>query len=200
GSPAPEASPHLSSDQKTAAINFDPARIYAPVEDSGIAIPGINYRKLRPDLLRARVDAPKGAVAGSLVVQLASCHLFLIEPDGGAIRYGIGIGRQGFDWSGRGVIARKKPWPRWTPPREMVARVPALSAYQDGKSGGIDNPLGARALYIYENGADTLYRVHGTPEWWTIGRATSSGCLRMLNQDIIDLYARVDIGTPIVVA
>ncbi len=118
------------------------------------------------------------------------------------LRYGVGLGREGFAWSGRGVIQWKAKWPRWTPPDSMIARQPKLAKYSASNGGmapGIDNPLGARALYIFQNGQDTLYRVHGSPEWQSIGKAVSSGCVRMLNQDVIDLYDRVRGKAPILV-
>ncbi|RVN88417.1 L,D-transpeptidase, partial [Sinorhizobium meliloti] len=119
-----------------------------------------------------------------------------------AMRYGVGLGREGFAWSGRGLIQWKQKWPKWTPPNEMIARQPVLAKYSADNGGmppGLDNPLGSRALYIFQNGQDTLYRVHGTPEWQSIGKAVSSGCVRMVNQDVIDLYDRVRNKAPILV-
>ena len=179
---------------------FDPSIIYRRTADAGIDIPAVNYRKLPPELLRQRVAAPAGASPSTILVRLSECHLYLICDDGTAIRYGIAVGREGFAWSGAGTIGRKETWPAWTPPPEMIVRMPELAAYRDGMPGGPANPLGARALYIYQSGQDTLYRIHGTPEWWTIGHATSSGCLRMLNQDVVDLYSRVAIANPVRVA
>jgi len=126
--------------------------------------------------------------------------LYDVREGGQALRYGIGIGRTGFAWSGRALIAWKRPWPTWTPPAEMIEREPALEEWREGMPPGLHNPLGARALYIFKDGADTLYRLHGTTEEWSIGRAVSSGCVRLLNQDVIDLYSRVPANTPIVVA
>ena len=118
------------------------------------------------------------------------------------MRYGVGIGREGFAWDGRGVIQWKQAWPRWTPPDSMIARQPDLERYSarnGGMAPGLSNPLGARALYIFQNGQDTLYRLHGTREWRSIGKAVSSGCVRLMNQDVIDLYGRVKYHAPIVV-
>ncbi len=131
---------------------------------------------------------------GTVIVDTRGRHLYFVEPNGKAIRYGVGIGREGFAWSGRGVIQWKQKWPRWTPPADMVSRQPdirAFSAENGGMNPGLGNPLGARAMYIFKDGKDTLYRVHGTPDWQSIGKATSSGCVRMLNQDVVDLYNRV---------
>lgn len=129
---------------------------------------------------------------GTIVVETSQRRLYFVLPDGQAIRYGIGVGRDGFRWSGQHAITRKAEWPGWTPPAEMRKRVPDLPAYMPG---GPDNPLGARALYI----GSTLYRLHGTSEPWTIGQAVSSGCIRLTNEDIIDLYDRVKVGSLVVV-
>ena len=130
--------------------------------------------------------------AGTIVVETGERRLYFVLPGGQAVKYGIGVGRDGFRWSGQHTITRKAEWPGWTPPAEMRKRVPDLPAYMPG---GPDNPLGARALYI---GA-TLYRLHGTSEPWTIGQAVSSGCIRLTNEDIIDLYDRVRVGSLVVV-
>jgi lipoprotein-anchoring transpeptidase ErfK/SrfK len=129
---------------------------------------------------------------GTIVVETSERRLYLVLPDGQALRYGIGVGRDGFRWSGQHKITRVAEWPGWTPPTEMRKRVPDLPAYMPG---GPDNPLGARALYI----GSTLYRIHGTSEPWTIGQAVSSGCIRLTNDDIIDLYNRVRVGALVVV-
>jgi lipoprotein-anchoring transpeptidase ErfK/SrfK len=129
---------------------------------------------------------------GTIIVETAERRLYFLLPGGEAIRYGIGVGRDGFRWSGQHTITRKAEWPGWTPPVEMRKRVPDLPAYMPG---GPDNPLGARALYI----GSTLYRLHGTSEPWTIGQAVSSGCIRLTNEDIIDLYDRVKVGSMVVV-
>ncbi|MCW5721391.1 MAG: L,D-transpeptidase [Devosia sp.] len=129
---------------------------------------------------------------GTLVIETSERRLYLVLEGGKAMRYGIGVGRDGFTWSGTHRITRKAEWPGWTPPPAMRKRVPDLPAYMPG---GPDNPLGARALYI----GSTLYRVHGTSEPWSIGQAVSSGCIRLTNDDITDLYERVQVGATIVV-
>ena len=126
-------------------------------------------------------------------------YLYLVQGNGKAIRYGIGVGREGFGWNGEATIQRKQQWPWWYPPVEMQARDERARRYANGMEGGPSNPLGARALYLYKGGRDTLYRIHGTNEPQSIGRAVSSGCIRMLNADVIDLYDRVPIGTRVVV-
>lgn len=129
---------------------------------------------------------------GTIIVSTAERHLYLVQPGGRAIRYGIGVGRDGFRWRGVHKITAKKEWPAWTPPAQMLARRPDLPRHMKG---GIDNPLGARAMYL----GSTLYRIHGSNEPETIGQAVSSGCFRMTNDDVTDLYSRVSVGTTVVV-
>jgi len=129
---------------------------------------------------------------GTIVVETSERRLYLVLADGKALKYGIGVGRDGFRWSGQHKITRMAEWPGWTPPAQMRKRVPDLPAYMPG---GPDNPLGARALYI----GSTLYRIHGTSEPWTIGQAVSSGCIRLTNEDVTDLYERVKVGALVVV-
>jgi lipoprotein-anchoring transpeptidase ErfK/SrfK len=141
---------------------------------------------------REIVDYKTNYKPGTIVVETSQFRLYYVLPDGKAMAYGIGVGREGFEWSGQHVITRKAEWPGWTPPEQMRKRVPDLPAYMPG---GPDNPLGARALYI---GA-TLYRIHGTSEPWTIGQKVSSGCIRLTNDDIIDLFSKVQVGSLVVV-
>lgn len=176
--------------------------VYAARYDEGFEIPAVDLTKVDPQYLRREVYYETPERVGTVIVDTANRYLYLVREGGTAIRYGVGLGREGFAWNGRAVIQWKRKWPRWTPPDEMVARQPELARYSIDNGGmdpGLDNPLGARALYIFQNGEDTLYRIHGTPEYWTIGRAVSSGCVRMMNQDVIDLYDRVPNGSPIVV-
>ena len=119
--------------------------------------------------------------------------------DGKAMRYGIGVGREGFEWKGTARIAMKREWPVWTPPPAMIKRRPDLAKWRGGMPGGPQNALGARAMYLYNKGGDSGYRLHGTPEWWSIGKAMSSGCIRMMNQDVIDLYSRASVGAKVIV-
>lgn len=129
---------------------------------------------------------------GTIIVDTPNKYLYLVQGGGRAIRYGIGVGRPGFDWAGRKTVSMKREWPDWRPPAEMLRRRPDLPRHMEG---GPDNPLGARALYL----GSSLYRIHGTNEPHTIGQAVSSGCIRMLNKDVIDLYSRVRVGTPVIV-
>ncbi len=138
------------------------------------------------------VDYETTQKPGTIVIETGERRLYLVLEDGKAMKYGIGVGRDGFTWSGTHRITRKAEWPGWTPPPAMRKRVPDLPAYMPG---GPNNPLGARALYI----GSTLYRVHGTSEPWSIGQAVSSGCIRLTNEDVTDLYDRVQVGAKIVV-
>ncbi|MER8975153.1 L,D-transpeptidase [Mesorhizobium sp. M0902] len=176
-----------------------PDVMYASLTDGGFNVPEVPYLKVKPEFRRQIVVDPTGEQPGTIVVHSQERLLYLVQPGGDAIRYGVGIGKDGFRWSGRANIQYGKEWPVWTPPPEMIARRPELVKWQSGQPGGLDNPLGARALYIYQNGSDTGYRIHGSPEWWSIGQAMSSGCVRLINQDIIDLYSRVSKKNPVVV-
>ncbi|WP_258605328.1 L,D-transpeptidase [Mesorhizobium sp. AR10] len=176
-----------------------PDVMYASLTDGGFTLPEVPYKKVKPEFRRQIVVDPTGEQPGTIVVHLQDRLLYLVQPGGEAIRYGVGIGKDGFRWSGRANIQYGKEWPVWTPPAEMIARKPELVKWQGGQPGGLTNPLGARALYIYQDGKDTGYRIHGSPEWASIGQAMSSGCVRLINQDIIDLYSRVSKKNPVVV-
>ena len=158
-----------------------------------------DMQKIKPRFRRKEVKSPTAEVPGSIVVDPGAKYLYFILDRWTAIRYGIGVGREGFEWTGAATIRRKAKWPRWTPPKEMVARDPLAAKWADGMPGGPDNPLGARALYLYQGQVDTLYRIHGTNQPDSIGKAVSSGCIRLINADIADLYDRVKIGAKVVV-
>lgn len=167
---------------------------YGPRPDEKFPLAAVRPRQLPPRFRRQRVAYETDERVGTLVVETSAYYLYLVEPDGMAMRYGVGLGRQGFEWSGRARVAWKREWPKWTPPDEMIARQPELerwSVRNGGMPPGLDNPMGARALYIFEGGVDTLYRVHGSNDPTAIGKPTSAGCVRMVNQDVIDLYDRV---------
>jgi lipoprotein-anchoring transpeptidase ErfK/SrfK len=148
-----------------------------------------------PRFGRYMTDDPTGEPPGTIVVETKQRQLYLVLPDRKAIRYGVTVGDEAFGWTGTARVARTAEWPSWTPPAEMRQRQPHLRAM----NGGPTNPLGARALYLYEGNRDTLYRIHGTNEPELIGRAVSSGCIRMLNIDVVDLYNRVPTGARVVV-
>ncbi|HXY57420.1 MAG TPA: L,D-transpeptidase [Methylocystis sp.] len=148
-------------------------------------------REIDPIYRRTEVEYAGGA-PGTVVIDTTSKFLYYVERGGRAIRYGVGVGRPGFEWLGVKTISRKTEWPDWTPPKQMLARRPDLPRFM---AGGLENPLGARALYL----GSSLYRIHGTNEPWTIGQNVSSGCIRMMNEDVKDLYARVNVGTKVIV-
>lgn len=165
--------------------------------------PGLeNFLKKRdrnyipPQFRKQSVHYSGNEKAGSIVIDTTKRFLYLVGENGQALRYGVGVGRAGFEWKGRAKIQRKAKWPSWYPPASMRRRQPELPAHM---AGGIDNPLGARALYLYQGGVDTLYRIHGTNQPWSIGKALSSGCVRMLNSDVEDLYTRVKMGAAVTV-
>lgn len=176
--------------------------MYRAMPAERFPIPQVDVSRLDARWWRQVVDYSTQEPPGTLIVDTPERYLYLVMENGEALRYGIGVGREGFSWSGRATVAYKRQWPTWTPPAEMIKREPELEQYSAANGGmpaGLENPLGARALYIFRNGRDTLYRLHGTNEAWSIGQAASSGCIRLLNQDIIDLYSRVPDGTPILV-
>ena len=172
---------------------------YSARTDAGYRVPAIPVTKVPAQYRRQTVSYKTSEKPGTIVVDTGSKHLYFVLGDGKAVRYGIGVGREGFEWKGTTRVAMKREWPVWTPPPAMIKRQPELAKWRGGMPGGPNNALGARALYLYNKGGDSGYRLHGTPEWWSIGKAMSSGCIRMLNQDIIDLHARADIGAKVIV-
>ena len=166
------------------------------VPDGAFEIKKVNFELLDPEFRRQLVDYRGNEQPGTLVVDPKSHFLFSVREGGKAVRYGVGVGREGFGWNGHATIQRKAEWPDWHPPKEMRLRQPELP---EKMLGGPENPLGARALYLFQGNRDTLYRIHGTFEPWTIGTDVSSGCVRLLNEEIADLYLRTPIGTRVVV-
>lgn len=174
--------------------------LYAPIENDAYPVPAPDLTQIDPQFYRQEVAFESNEVPGTIIVQTDQRHLYLQRENGRAMRYGIGVGKEGLAFSGAGTIQLKREWPRWTPTQAMIAREPErYGPAAGGMEGGPKNPLGARALYLYRNGADTMYRIHGTNEDWSIGQSISSGCIRLLNHDIIDLYRRVPTGTRVVV-
>lgn len=175
-----------------------PAQDYLPPDaDPYYSTPGGFDRDVdMTQATRRTVKDSTGEAAGTVTIDTRARKLFLSLGDGRALEYRIAVGRQGFSWKGVAEIGRKAFWPGWTPPPEMLARQPDLPPHTDG---GTENPLGARALYLFQDNKDTLFRIHGTNEPTSIGKAVSSGCIRMLNADVIDLFQRVEKGTPVVV-
>ena len=176
------------------------AALYDERPDERFALPATDVSDIDPLYLRRDVAYPRHEAPGTIVIDTGSRHLYLVEEGGRATRYGIGVGKAGLSWSGQARVGRKAEWPRWTPTAAMIAREPERNArWRGGMAPGLGNPLGARALYLHQGDQDTLYRIHGTNEPDTIGKAVSSGCIRMLNQDAIDLHARVPVGAKVVV-
>lgn len=179
--------------------SFDPALLPPPESPIDYPIEEIPPRRIRRRFRRQMVDFEGPEDPGTIVVDPKEKFLYQVLAYGSAVRYGVGVGRAGFEWSGSAKIGMKRRWPRWVPPADMVARDPRARPWANGQPGGPENPLGSRALYLYANGEDTLYRIHGTNEPNSIGKAMSSGCIRMLNQDIAELYEDVIVGTPVIV-
>ncbi|SMQ85729.1 Lipoprotein-anchoring transpeptidase ErfK/SrfK [Devosia lucknowensis] len=177
----------------------DVLAMYAARPEEDYPVPAADISQVDPKFWRQEVENTTGQPAGRVVVDTGNYVLYFTMPEGRAMRYGVGLGRAGFEWSGEGHIAYKRKWPVWTPPSEMIERQPELEMYRHGQPPGLLNALGARALYIHQGNRDTLYRIHGTMDVATIGKAVSSGCVRLLFHDVIDLYERVPSGAPIVV-
>ncbi len=173
---------------------------YAALGAEKFPVDALDTSQLDPQFLKQIVTYRSPYPPGTIVVDPHSRFLYFIQKGGQAIRYGIGVGREGLAFAGTGLVQDKKEWPRWTPTSAMIAREPNRYAkWARGMEGGLGNPLGARALYLFRAGQDTRYRIHGTPEPDSVGKAVSSGCIRMMNQDVIDLYSRVPLGTKVVV-
>jgi lipoprotein-anchoring transpeptidase ErfK/SrfK len=177
--------------------------IYGPIGGEPFPIPAVKLSDIDNRFLRRTVEYNSAEAVGTIVIDPAAHHLYLVLPGGRARRYGVGVGREGFGWSGTATINSKQEWPDWYPPKEMIERQPEIKRVMTqlqsgvGMPGGPRNPLGARALYLWQNNKDTLFRIHGTIEPWTVGKNVSSGCIRMINQDVIDLYGRAPIGTKV---
>jgi lipoprotein-anchoring transpeptidase ErfK/SrfK len=174
-------------------------RNYAALKAERFPLDAVDLARLDPRYRRQEVKYPTIEPTGTIIVDTPARYLYLVTGNGRALRYGIEVGREGFGWSGSATIARKAEWPTWTPPAEMVARDARTAPFANGMPGGPENPLGARALYLYQNGRDTLYRIHGGGRPGSLGKATSSGCIRLLDHDVIDLFQRVPNGTKTVV-
>jgi lipoprotein-anchoring transpeptidase ErfK/SrfK len=202
----PEPIPEKNSTSSAASVN---ANANAPVDDIDTSewyvgtmpdepydIPLVDRSKMDAKFERQDVVYEGKEPVGSIVVDIDRRFLYYITADHKAVRYSIGVGRQGFSWRGNAIVGRKGVWPHWTPTDTMRKILPNLPA---GMDGGIDSPLGARAMYLYQDGHDIMFRIHGTNEPWSIGEQVSSGCVRLLNEDVADLYERVKIGTQVFV-
>ncbi len=192
--------PTLSTSASTQPLPKPDENVYVASMDAGIAIPALPVEEIPASHRRQVVTYETEQVPGTIIINPKTRLLYYVVGKNKAIRYGIAVGKAGFEWSGEAIVAEKKPWPRWIPPKEMIARKPELAKYDEvGQPGGPTNPLGARAIYLTSGGRDYGYRIHGTPEWQSIGRNASSGCIRMINQDVIDLYGRLKGGEKVIV-
>ncbi|MDZ7927653.1 MAG: L,D-transpeptidase [Agrobacterium sp.] len=172
---------------------------YAAKPEEKFPLPEMHLDKVKPELRRQEVAYQTAHPAGTVIVDTPARRLYYVMGDGRAMRYGVGVGRQGLALKGDAYIGRKSEWPSWTPTANMMRRDPRHLKFAGGMPGGPNNPLGARALYLYRSGNDTMFRLHGTNQPQSIGHAMSSGCIRMLNHDIIDLYSRVPVGSKVIV-
>ena len=174
-------------------------RVYGPVPDERFPIPAVNLSKVDPKYLRQTVRYPSDEAVGTIIVDPSRYYVYRIEGNDMATRYGANVGRAGFLWSGEAYIGRKAQWPTWTPPPEMIARQPEVAKYAGGMAPGLDNPLGARVLYLYQDGKYTLYTIYSTIQAETIGKGVSSGCVGLLTQDMLDLWEKTPVDTKVIV-
>jgi len=174
-------------------------KVYGPVPDEQFPIPAVDISKLDPKYFRRIVHYDTDEAPGTIIVDPAKFYVYRIEGEGKATRYGANVGRDGFLWSGDAYVGRKAEWPVWTPPKEMIARQPEAGKYANGMPAGLDNPLGARVLYLYQDGKYTLYTIYSTRIPKTIGTGLTSGCTGLLTQDMLHLYSRTPVDTKVVV-
>ena len=172
---------------------------YGPVPDERFPIPAVNLDRVNPKYLRRTVRYDSREAPGTIIVDPRNHYVYRVEGEGNATRYGVSVGREGFLWSGDAYVGRKGEWPVWTPPREMIKRQPEAAKYAGGMAPGLDNPLGARVLYLYQDGRYTLYTLYSTIRPETIGNGISSGCIGLLTQDMMHLYERTPVNTKVIV-
>ncbi|MEK8093285.1 L,D-transpeptidase [Methylocystis sp. IM3] len=174
------------------------AKFYAAVPSEKFPIPAVDIGKLDPKFFRRTVRYDTKEAPGTIIVDPGNYFVYRIEGDGYATRYGANVSRPGFLWSGEVYVGRKAEWPTWTPPKEMIQRQPEARKYASGMPGGLENPLGARTLYLYKNGVYTVYTIYSTSDPETIGSGITSGCTGLLSQDMIDLYSRTPVKTKVI--
>ena len=180
-------------------MRAEAAKLYGPLPNEKFPIPAADVSKIDPKYFRRTVPYDSSEAVGTIIVDPGKYYVYRIEGDGTATRYGANVGRQGFLWSGEAYVGRKSEWPIWTPPREMIQRQPEAAKYAGGMPPGLDNPHGARTLYLYQKGVYTLYTIYSTSDPETIGTNLTSGCTGLLSQDMIDLYSRTPVKTKVVV-
>lgn len=174
-------------------------RVYGPLPKERFPVPAVNLSKVNPKYLRRTVRYDTKEAPGTIIIDPRNFYVYRIEAGGMATRYGANVGRAGFLWNGEAYIGRKAEWPVWTPPKEMIARQPEVAKYAGGMAPGLENPLGARVLYLYQNGKYTLFTIYSTIMPETIGRSVTSGCIGLLTQDMIDLYEKTPVNTKVIV-
>lgn len=174
-------------------------KVYGPVDDKKFPIKGVDVSKVDPKYFRKIVRYESKEAPGTIIIDPGNYYVYRIEGDGAATRYGANVGRDGFKWSGDAYVGRKAEWPIWTPPKEMIKRQPEAAKYAGGMPGGPENPLGARTLYLYQNGKYTLYTIYSSSDPETIGNGITSGCTGLLTQDMLDLYSRTPVNTKVIV-
>jgi len=181
-----------------AQLRAEAAKVYGPAPDEKFPIPAVDVSKIDPKYFRKTVDYESFEEPGTIVIDPSKYYLYRIEGDGKATRYGANVSRPEFLWSGDAYVGRKAEWPVWTPPKEMIQRQPEAGKYASGMPGGLDNPLGARTLYLYQDGKYTLYTIYSTSDPDSIGTGVTSGCTGLLSQDMLDLYSRTPVKTKVV--
>lgn len=175
------------------------AKVYGPVPDEKFAIPAVDIKKVDPKYFRRTVRYETKEEPGTIIVDPKNYYVYRVDGEGSATRFGANVGRAGFLWNGDAYVGRKSEWATWTPPKEMIARQPEAAKYAKGMPGGLDNPLGARTLHLYQNGVYTLYTIYATSDPESIGRGVTSGCVGLLSQDMIELYNETPLKTKVVV-
>jgi lipoprotein-anchoring transpeptidase ErfK/SrfK len=181
------------------ASSYNEQSNYAAVPNEEFPLRQVPIDKIKPELRRTEVAYETSKPAGTVIVDTPERRAYYVLGNGRAIRYGVGVGREGLAFSGDAYVGRKAEWPTWTPTANMMRREPRYRALAGGMPGGLMNPLGARAMYLFRGGNDTHFRIHGTNQPESIGHAMSSGCVRMMNHDVIDLYNRVNVGAKVFV-
>ena len=205
GYSGPTGQPSMAAPSFDAGFGQQNPSAYSALGGEPFPITAVNLTDIDPAFLRQNVYYGTSEAPGTIVIDPRNHFLYFVQGGGRAIRYGVGVGREGFGWSGVATIHDMREWPDWYPPKEMIERQPEIKRQMSelqsglGMHGGSRNPLGARAMYLWQDNKDTLFRIHGTVEPWTIGKSVSSGCIRMINQDAIDLYQRAAVGTKVVV-
>ena len=174
-------------------------KLYGPVPEEKFPVPAIDVSKVDPKYFRRTVAYDTKEPAGTIIVDPANYYVYRVAGDGTATRYGANVGRDSFRWNGNAYVGRKSEWPTWTPPKEMIKRQPEVAKYARGMPGGLENPLGARTLHLYQNGAYTLYTIYASLDAESIGNGITSGCVGLLTQDMMHLYAQTPVKTKVVV-